>query len=225
MKFHLALRAHAYLFSGTWGQWRPRLDAFMGQFSPADIRYFDRGEERSWRISQIREVIAWAGLRPYAGERKLAILDAVERFTPEAQDAFLKTLEEPPESTVFFLFTLFPGAVAATIRSRVLLVANPELAPEPIEAARKDFFKLVALAPAARLAVAAKLLGEGADLEAQLWQWCFVLRELALGYTRHAGLGPQSAQRALERLFSTLRMLRQTSAQPRLLIDSFLLSW
>ncbi|MDP3794623.1 MAG: hypothetical protein Q8R13_01700 [bacterium] len=225
MSVDLTFRGHAYLFSGAWSQWQRRLGAFVGQLAPADVRYFDRGEQQSWRIGQILEVIAWAGLRPYASRRKLAILDAVERFTPEAQDAFLKTLEEPPESTVFFLFTSFPRAVAATVRSRVVFVASPEPVPEAAESSRKEFFKLVTLAPAARVAAAATLLGKEDDVEARLCQWCLVLREIALGRVRHAGLATPDAVHALGRLLYALRMLRQTSAQPRLLIDSFLLSW
>ena len=54
------------------------------------------------------------------GQWKVAILTAVDRLNKDAANAFLKTLEEPPERTLFLLLTTEPERVLDTIRSRCL---------------------------------------------------------------------------------------------------------
>ena len=44
-------------------------------------------------------------VKPYQGPYKVYIIDHAELMTPQAQNALLKTLEEPPEYVVFFLLT------------------------------------------------------------------------------------------------------------------------
>lgn len=53
-----------------------------------------------------------------AGKRKVGIISDADCLMPQAQNAFLKTLEEPPASTVFILNTANPLALLPTIRSR-----------------------------------------------------------------------------------------------------------
>lgn len=80
------------------------------------------GEGKSGRIfiSQIREVVRDVPSRPFEGAARVWILDGVEaaRFGAEAANAFLKTLEEPPDHARFVLLAANPDAVLATIRSR-----------------------------------------------------------------------------------------------------------
>lgn len=53
---------------------------------------------------------------------KVAIIHEADRMRKEAANAFLKTLEEPPEGTYLFLLTTRPYSILPTIRSRSLLV-------------------------------------------------------------------------------------------------------
>lgn len=69
-------------------------------------------------IDQIRELTAWAALRPYEGRTKVCILDPAELMQEPAANAFLKTLEEPSGSSLFILVTTAPTALLPTIRSR-----------------------------------------------------------------------------------------------------------
>ena len=55
-------------------------------------------------------------------------------MTPAAQNCLLKTLEEPPEGTVFFLITDQPGALLATIVSRCRIVRFHPLTQKEAEA-------------------------------------------------------------------------------------------
>ncbi len=81
-------------------------------------------------VRLLRE-LAWR--RPFEGDRKVFVVDEAERMTPEAQDAFLKTLEEPPPGTWFFVVCSRPEALKETIRSRCTLFRFYPLPPEEVE--------------------------------------------------------------------------------------------
>jgi len=59
------------------------------------------------------------------GGRKVAAVYEADRFNPQAANAFLKTLEEPPADTTIFLLTTRPYDLLPTIRSRCLLLSFP----------------------------------------------------------------------------------------------------
>jgi DNA polymerase-3 subunit delta' len=59
-----------------------------------------------------------AGYRPFEGKRRVFILDAADKLSSEVQNALLKTLEEPPPSSVFVLVTARPDSLLPTVRSR-----------------------------------------------------------------------------------------------------------
>ena len=69
-------------------------------------------------VRDLRDKIAFA---PGEGQYKVYIIDEVHRFTGNAFDALLKTLEEPPEHAVFVLATTEIDKVPPTIKSRCLL--------------------------------------------------------------------------------------------------------
>ncbi len=68
-------------------------------------------------VRDLRDKIAFA---PGEGQYKVYIIDEVHRFTGNAFDALLKTLEEPPDHAVFVLATTEIDKVPATIKSRCL---------------------------------------------------------------------------------------------------------
>jgi DNA polymerase-3 subunit delta' len=70
-----------------------------------------------------RSVKSFFEKRPSRGARKIAIVDEAHWMTEEAQNGFLKTLEEPPAEMTLILVTQNPGALLPTIRSRVATVA------------------------------------------------------------------------------------------------------
>ena len=61
-------------------------------------------------------------IRPLAGSRKVAIINDADTMTEPCANAFLKTLEEPPERAMLFLIASNLDAVLPTIRSRCQLV-------------------------------------------------------------------------------------------------------
>lgn len=69
-------------------------------------------------VSQIREVERTTALKPFEGRTRVVIIDPAEEMNPSAQNAFLKTLEEPPPQVVFVLVTADESRLLPTIRSR-----------------------------------------------------------------------------------------------------------
>jgi len=79
----------------------------------------DKGDEASIKIKPIRErVLDVVGYRPFEAQRRVFIIDPADEMTLEAQDALLKTLEEPPPSAILILITAYPDTLRPTIQSR-----------------------------------------------------------------------------------------------------------
>jgi DNA polymerase-3 subunit delta' len=71
-------------------------------------------------IDQIRELMHMVNLKPTAARFKVGIIVAADRLTSQAANAFLKTLEEPPASSVLILLSTEPQRLLDTIISRCL---------------------------------------------------------------------------------------------------------
>jgi DNA polymerase-3 subunit delta' len=69
-------------------------------------------------VSQIRELERVTALKPFEGRTRVVIIDPADEMNASAQNAFLKTLEEPPPQVVFVLVTADESRLLPTIRSR-----------------------------------------------------------------------------------------------------------
>lgn len=83
-----------------------------------DVVLVEPGDNRSIKIDQVRDIIDRAAYRPFEGRRRAVIIDEADALIPAAQNALLKTLEEPPPSSVFMLVTSRPDLLLATVQSR-----------------------------------------------------------------------------------------------------------
>ncbi|MFQ5989360.1 MAG: DNA polymerase III subunit delta' [Candidatus Methylomirabilales bacterium] len=92
-------------------------------------------EGASLKIDQIRGLTQEATFKPYEGRRKVFILDLAETMTEQAQNALLKTLEEPPGAAVLVLIAPEASALLSTIASRCSQIRFGPL-PEHAVAAR-----------------------------------------------------------------------------------------
>ena len=72
----------------------------------------------SIKIEPVRDVIDRAAYRPFEGRRRVVIVNEADAMAAPAQNALLKTLEEPPPASVFLLVSSMPDALLATVRSR-----------------------------------------------------------------------------------------------------------
>lgn len=87
------------------------------------------------KIEQIREIEQQLIYRPLIGNRKICVIDEADRMTIGAANALLKTLEEPPDHSLFLLITSRAAALPATIRSRCQALRLTPPARTQIEAA------------------------------------------------------------------------------------------
>lgn len=96
---------------------------------------------------QMRNLEEALHLKAQQSSYKVVVIHAADRMVPAASNAFLKTLEEPPDKTILLLETLLPEAVLETIRSRCIKIALHETTSvsknehqQKIEVVMKKFF-------------------------------------------------------------------------------------
>ena len=73
-------------------------------------------------VEDVREMIRICGMTPQEGGSRTVLIFDAEAMTVQAQNALLKTLEEPPEKTFFLLVTAHPEALLTTIISRCRMI-------------------------------------------------------------------------------------------------------
>ena len=79
-------------------------------------------EKNTIKVDQIRALTKALSLVSYEGGRKIAIIERADCMNESAQNALLKTLENPTGDVLFFLLTEAPGALLPTVLSRCLQV-------------------------------------------------------------------------------------------------------
>lgn len=161
--------AHAYLFSGDQLSTLEQLALHWVQAcacpSPADDgdacgtcarcrqieqsgylhmhRLKPKSKARQILIDEIRELEHHLHLKS-AGEPKIGFIVEADRMNPQAQNAFLKTLEEPTPDSFLVLVTVNPGELLPTIRSRCQHVALRENRQEYSFTGQENFLRGVA---------------------------------------------------------------------------------
>jgi DNA polymerase III subunit delta' len=98
----------------------------------ADVLVIEPGDSGSIKVDQVREAIDRTAYRPFEGRRRLVVVDEADALIPEAQNALLKTLEEPPSASVFVLITARPDVLLPTVRSRCQRLRFGPLAPADV---------------------------------------------------------------------------------------------
>jgi len=88
----------------------------------------------SYVVDQVRDVIRDVNLKPVQASHKVYIIGEADRFNAESANAFLKTLEEPPDDVVIILLTRSYEMVLPTIASRCQVVRFRPVPPSVAEA-------------------------------------------------------------------------------------------
>jgi DNA polymerase-3 subunit delta' len=95
----------------------------------------DHNDSRILRICQIRRLQRVLSISPYAGGRRVAIVDAADTLQTDAANAFLKTLEEPPAGAVIILLAEREERLPETVLSRCQKLNFRRLDRDSIETA------------------------------------------------------------------------------------------
>ena len=85
------------------------------------------------KIEEIRQLQERLSFKPYCHQFKIGIIDDAHLMKKEAQNAFLKTLEEPKGDSILILITPFPFMLLDTIRSRLEEIKFSLVSREDIE--------------------------------------------------------------------------------------------
>jgi len=98
----------------------------------ADVLELAPGDSGSIKIEQVRDAIDRSAYRPFEGRRRVVVIDEADTLGVEAQNALLKTLEEPPPASTFVLVTAMPDVLLPTVRSRCHRMRFGRLAEDEI---------------------------------------------------------------------------------------------
>ena len=106
-----------------------------------DVILVTHDKPESIGVEEIRtQVNDTADIRPYMAEKKIYIINEAEKLTPQAQNALLKTLEEPPSFVVIMLLCTDEKKLLSTISSRcVKLKMKPATDAGIAEFVKKKF--------------------------------------------------------------------------------------
>jgi DNA polymerase-3 subunit delta' len=83
-------------------------------------------------VEDVRPLAGFLQQTSSAGGWRVAVVDAADEMTPNAANALLKMLEEPPVRTVIFLISHAPQSLLPTIRSRCRKLAISALSEEQV---------------------------------------------------------------------------------------------
>jgi DNA polymerase-3 subunit delta' len=98
-----------------------------------DVRVIEPlGGKKEISIQQVREVERDLNYRSFTGKRKMMIIDPATLMNLSAQNALLKTLEEPPQDSMIILIASNAGGLLPTVRSRCLRVSFAPLMKDEV---------------------------------------------------------------------------------------------
>lgn len=122
--------SHSYILNGEEGVGKKTIALYFASLlncREPDLVFVTHEKPAVIGVDDIRDGINHTvSVRPYAGGYKVYIVDEAEKMNVQAQNALLKTLEEPPEYVVILLLTNNAETFLETIRSRsVILNVRP----------------------------------------------------------------------------------------------------
>lgn len=129
-----------------------------GSLNHPDLLIYEP-EKSVFPVDTVRRINADAALKPFSAAVRVIILKHCELMTPEAQNAFLKTLEEPPSTVRFILLTRSANALLDTVRSRCVSFLLTVPGGNAGDETPYDFARILRLASG----------GREADLQAELF--------------------------------------------------------
>jgi DNA polymerase-3 subunit delta' len=100
-----------------------------------DVIMLEPDDRASIKIEPVRTALEQTGFRPFEGKRRVVLIRDADTLEQAAQNALLKSLEEPPPGTMFILTTAVPGVLLPTVRSRCMRMRLGRLTSAEVAAA------------------------------------------------------------------------------------------
>lgn len=205
---------------------------------PFHIDAFDIAKivpEQSIGIGSIREVKRLISLKPYRSHTKAVVIKEAQTLTIEAQNALLKTLEEPPEHTIIILLvSTNVEALLPTVISRCQVIqlptTNPELLKDEVELMAQQLAVFLENGVGERLVLAEKVTKDRETATSWLENMILISRQKLLDTVQKSKEGKTPTTDILVylqyiRLFQHGHtILTTTNVNPRLTLETLFLS-
>jgi DNA polymerase-3 subunit delta' len=108
----------------------------------ADVHWVrPESKSRVVTVDQMRDLMHEIHLKPNEAEFKVAVIAAADRLNPQAANAFLKTLEEPPAKSILILLTTEPQRLLETVVSRCLRLNFGAESGKPLAGPQMEWLK------------------------------------------------------------------------------------
>jgi len=91
-----------------------------------------QADKKNIVVEQVRELLKDSAKKPYEDAKKVYIIAYGDEMNEQAQNAFLKLLEEPPEYAVFVILAENIDSLLPTVRSRCEIIKFPPVSEEKI---------------------------------------------------------------------------------------------
>ena len=213
------LKHHAYCIEGAG---REKVSAFAEKLR--EVCELERGYPDlvalavpSFGIDDAHFVRALARQKPVAGGKKFFVLGA-DAVTREAQNALLKTFEEPTPATHFFLLVSSAELLAPTLRSRMEVAPIERFGVVVVKKHHEEARAFLAAPTSARLARAEKIAAALKDEKMERGEGAAFIEALQ-AEVRGEGAFPRERADALEKLLRTASYARDQSSSFKLLLE------
>lgn len=192
-----------------------------------DVTFLERDTStkqaaQSIGIEDIKRIQKKLFLKPLKSKQKAVIIEDASLLTPEAQNALLKVLEEPPAQTIIILGADSKESLLPTILSRCTLIALEEDALKFTAKEREEYMNIIERLPTMSLRdrlKTAEQIAKDKD-KAQLWmeKCILIMRDYVLAH-------PTDTSRiyALRKLQTAYTTLKTTNINPRFTLEITLL--
>lgn len=242
--------AHAYLFCGQDGIGKKMFALEIANFLNCrfpDLMIVSASRESSFAkasddkekvateigVEQVRKVQEFLSLKSYNGGYRVVIVDEAEKMSPEAQNCFLKTLEEPKGQTIIFLISSQPDRLLPTIFSRCQVVkffATKEIlkitnTPEKQKKEKEildNLLKILNGTLAEKFAYT-KSIKEDAESSAGQAGQVMEIMQILQKYFREKLLADKAIAKKLNLIDSLIYKLTTSNASPKLALEILLL--
>lgn len=103
-------------------------DCKLGAFHPDITITAPEEKKKNISVAQIRALKTEAYIKPHQAKRRVFIIDCADTLNEQSQNALLKVLEEPPETTMFILIAKSKASLLETVLSRctILTLSAPQ---------------------------------------------------------------------------------------------------